>query len=134
MALLHKLIEDEHVPAGEIAVLTPFSHRTSLLKAESLRPTKEITLRWSEQAERTSQVRLDTIYSFKGLERAVVILAEVEQWLAQDARSLYRARLLYVACSRAQHHLIVLVPKRALESVSRTFGAEGYTASVHESP
>lgn len=121
LSLLHELIEEEHIPTSEIAVLTPFSHRTSQLKAESLRPTKEITLRWSEQAEGTNQVRLDTIYSFKGLERPVILLAEVERWLAQDARSLYRARLLYVACSRAQHHLIVLLPKRALESVSHIF-------------
>jgi hypothetical protein len=125
MALLHELVEDEHVPASAIAVLTPFSHRTSQVKAENLRLTQEITLRWSEQAEGTNQVRLDTIYSFKGLERPVVILTEVERWLAQDARSLYRARLLYVACSRAQHHLIVLLPERAQESVAHIFGIPG---------
>lgn len=123
ISLLHELIEEEHIPASEIAVLTPFSHRTSQLKAESLRRTQEITLRWSTRAEGTNQVRLDTIYSFKGLERPVVILAEVERWLAQDARSLSRTRLLYVACSRAQHHLIILLPKRALESISRLFGS-----------
>ena len=41
LSLLHELIEEEHIPS-EVAVLTPFSHRTSQLKAESLRPTKEI--------------------------------------------------------------------------------------------
>ncbi len=122
LSLLHELIEDEHVPAREIAVLTPFSHRTSQLQAESLLPTKEITLRWSEQDEGTKQVRLETIYSFKGLERPVVMLAEVERWLALDASSLARARLLYVACSRAQHHLLILVPQRSLEPVTRVFG------------
>ncbi len=79
LSLLHELIEDEHVSASEIAVLTPFSQRTSQLKAESLHPSQEITLRWSAETEGTNQVRLETIYSFKGLERPVVILTEVER-------------------------------------------------------
>ena len=99
-----------------------FSQRTSQLKADSLLPSQEITLRWSEQDEGTNQVRLETIYSFKGLERPVIILAEVERWLAYDASSLARARLLYVACSRAQHHLLILVPERAQKPVTRIFG------------
>lgn len=127
LSLLHELIEDEHVPASEIAVLTPFSQRTSQLKAESLLPTGEITLRWSDQAEGTNQVRLETIYSFKGLERPVVILTEVERWLAHDASSLARARLLYVACSRAQHHLLILLPERAQKPVAHIFGTPDHT-------
>ena len=123
LSLLHELIEDEHVPASEIAVLTPFSHRTSQLKADSLRPCQEIALRWSDQDEGTKQVRLETIYSFKGLERPVVILVEVERWLAYDASSFARARLLYVACSRAQHHLLILMPERAQQPVARIFGS-----------
>jgi hypothetical protein len=121
LSLLRQLIEEEHVPAGEIAVLTPYSHRTSQLRAESLRSPNEIALRWSARAEGSNQVRLDTVYRFKGLERPVIILAEVERWLAQGAGALGRARLLYVACSRAQHHLVVLVPRPALERVSRAF-------------
>ena len=109
-------------------MLTPFSQRTSQLQAESLlRPSQEIALRWSEQDEGTNQVRLETIYSFKGLERPVVILAEVERWLAHDASSLARTRLLYVACSRAQHHLLILLPERAQKPVAHIFGTPDHT-------
>jgi len=44
-----------------------------------------------------------TIHGFKGLERAVVILSELEHIPEEDQRS-----LLYVALSRARNHLIVL--------------------------
>jgi Nuclease-related domain/UvrD-like helicase C-terminal domain/AAA domain len=123
ISLLQHLIEEEHVPASEIAVLTPFSHRKSLLKAESLRPTQDITLHWSAQADGTKQVRLDTIHSFKGLERPVVILTEIERWSAQGMNALNRERLLYVACSRAKHYLIVLLPRHVSVQVSRLFGS-----------
>ena len=122
MAILHRLIEEEHIPASAIAVLTPSSQRTSLLKTDSLRSPQEITLRWSDQDAGTNQVRLETIYRFKGLERPVVILAEIERRLAQERSSVDGQRLLYVACSRAQHHLIVLLPKRVPVQLSRLFG------------
>ena len=127
MAILYRLIEEEHIPASAIAVLTPYSQRTSLLKTDSLRSTQEITLRWSDQDEGTNQVRLETIYSFKGLERPVVILAEIERRLAQERNSVDGQRLLYVACSRAQHHLIVLLPKRVPVQLSRLFGPPDHT-------
>jgi hypothetical protein len=88
MALLQHLIEKEHIPAREIVVLTPCSQSKSQLKAKSLRPGQEITLRWSASAEGTQQVRLDTIHGFKGLERPVVILAEIERRLAHNMRPL----------------------------------------------
>jgi hypothetical protein len=48
-------------------------------------------------------IAVETIFAFKGLERPVVILTELERWLPED-----RDSLLYVALSRARNHLIVL--------------------------
>jgi superfamily I DNA and/or RNA helicase len=68
-------------------------------------------------------VRLDIIYSFKGLERPVIVLTKIERWLKQGVKPLAVERLLYVACSRARHHLIVLLPNRVPLQVSRLFGS-----------
>jgi Nuclease-related domain/AAA domain len=123
MAILHRLIDEEHIPASAIAVLTPYSQRKSWLKVDSLRSTREITLRWSASAGGTNQVCLETIHSFKGLERPVIVLTEIERRLAQERNPLDSERLLYVACSRAQHHLIVLLPKRVPIQLARLFGS-----------
>jgi len=48
-------------------------------------------------------VRYHSIYHFKGLEAPVVILAEFRPAPEQDAET-----LLYVGCSRARHHLVIL--------------------------
>mgnify|MGYP001589563759 CR=1 FL=1 len=51
-----------------------------------------------------SQIHTSTIHGFKGLESPVV-LADLEPspFLTDD--------LLYVGCSRARHHLVVLCPR-----------------------
>jgi superfamily I DNA/RNA helicase len=62
-----------------------------------------------------------TIHSFKGLERAVIILAGIGQRLTQEDHDLNS--LLYVGCSRARHHLIVLMPEKAGRRVRKVFAA-----------
>ena len=51
-------------------------------------------------------VELESIYSFKGLERPVVALADLEELDEDRVNS-----LMYVGASRAQNHLIVFAPQ-----------------------
>jgi superfamily I DNA/RNA helicase len=96
---LHELTTVEGVPLDEIVVLTPRSRKTSRL-AEGTR-VGNATLTWGEGGPNT--VRCRSIHTFKGLESPVVILAEPER-----AHASTRAPLLYVALSRARHHVVVL--------------------------
>ncbi len=50
-----------------------------------------------------NQTRADTIFAFKGLERPVVILTELDRWRTDEQDS-----LLYVALSRVRNHLVIL--------------------------
>ena len=115
---LHRLVADEGVAPGSIAVLTGlglehsavWKHRRygnqvlwngavddaggSLgLAAEDVpEPPKDVVL-------------CDSIRRFKGLERPVIVLLEVPR---DDAERL--DRLLYIGASRARQHLVVIVP------------------------
>lgn len=123
MTCLQRLMVEEHVPPGEIAVLTPYSHQTSRLKATPLLPTApapDIALRWFASDD-SGHVQLTTIHAFKGLERPVIILAEIERWLTQGVKAIDIQRLLYVACSRARNYLIVLLPRDVPAQVSQFF-------------
>ena len=112
---LQQLIRDERVPANEIAILTPLSRRKSQIWASS-------GFQRTTFSDNPSQLHTDdtivcnTIHAFKGLESSVVILAELDQWRSRDLNS-----LLYVACSRARNHLIVLLPETAPSALQRQF-------------
>ena len=64
------------------------------------------------------RVYCTTVYDFKGLESAVVILADIRRWPPEWDEMV---RLLYVGCSRARNHLIVLVDQNAPARVRRAF-------------
>ena len=96
---LHELTAVEDVPLDEIVVLTPRSRKTSRL-AEGAR-AGNLALTWGEGGP--GAVRVRSIHAFKGLESPVVVLAEPERAHAGN-----RAALLYVALSRARHHVVVL--------------------------
>jgi superfamily I DNA/RNA helicase len=70
---------------------------------------------------RTGQIYCTTIHDFKGLERSVIILAGIGQQLTQERQDLNS--LLYVGCSRARHHLVVLMPENADRRVQKAFAA-----------
>ncbi len=103
--LLHRLLVKEQVPHDEIIVLTPFSRERSQLWEKT--GTGGVTL--TEMSPPPSnQVFCSSIHNFKGLERAIVIMTELERWPKLRRKEL--DPLLYVASSRARNHLIVLVP------------------------
>lgn len=115
--LLHRLRHDEKVRPWEIAVLTG----TSLEKSDAWRHrTYGNEVLWNGQVDDAGRptgraadqvepqpddvILCDSIRRFKGLERPVIILVELD---AEDKRL---ERLLYVGISRARQHVVLIVP------------------------
>ena len=71
----------------------------------------QLTDQWSAGS---GEVFCSTVHSFKGLESPVVILAEIEPYGAQDLEA-----VLYVGCSWACNHLVVLASARLPEDVKQ---------------
>jgi hypothetical protein len=115
-SVLRRLQVEDRVPSDQIVVLTPLSRRKSSLWASAQKSGLRIADKWPAPA---GQVCCSTIHAFKGLEASVVVLAEAEclrspQWTDADS-------LLYVACSRACSHLIVLLPSSADARLRQAF-------------
>lgn len=73
-----------------------------------------------EQTRGPHQILCCTIQSFKGLERPVVIVAGLGD-ISDHADVTQLESLLYVACSRATSHLIVLLPRNTARRLRRVF-------------
>mgnify|MGYP003681946585 FL=1 len=115
--ILRWLTVDEQIPTDEIVVLTPRALSKARLLQGSASTGPLLTDTWPPSP---GQVYCTTIYDFKGLERAVVILADIRRW-PPDWDDM--VRLLYVGCSRARNHLIVLLAQNAPRKVQRAFTA-----------
>jgi hypothetical protein len=116
--VLRRLTEQERIPADEIAVLTPLVRIKEALLSSSISSGPQLT---DTLPARPGHIYCTTIHSFKGLERAVIILVGIGQRLTQEEHDLNS--LLYVGCSRARHHLIVLMPENADRRVTKAFAA-----------
>ena len=103
--LLDRLVVQEGVPTKEIVVLSPFGTQKSPLWRTL--PIGQIRLS-EDWPPPPNHVFYSTIHSFKGLERSIVILTDVNEWPRRDEL----IALLYVACSRACHQLYVILPKK----------------------
>jgi superfamily I DNA/RNA helicase len=101
--LLKRLVQDEQIPNDEIVILTPLRQRSWLWE----RPISGPIYLANKQPPGPKEIFATTIHDFKGLESPVVILVEIERW--PDKLNTLEA-LLYVACSRACNHLILLQP------------------------
>lgn len=97
-AKLNVLINNERVPREDVVVLSPRSN-TSVLWRLGPYGMFNLTNNWNN----TRDIYCTSIYGYKGLESPVVILAELTPSDHQDL-----AALLYVGCSRAKNHLIIL--------------------------
>jgi hypothetical protein len=115
MRLLRQLINEDRIPTDEIVILTPRSKQKSLLWAKSGNSPFSLTESWPPSP---NQIYCTTIHSFKGLERSVVIVAELERWQEGQGDLEY---LVYVACSRARNHLIVLLAEEESEKIQELF-------------
>lgn len=97
---VYQLVNEEGIDCADITILTPWSKDKSVVwRAGSLGKFR-LTDVWGR---RGNEIYTSTIHAFKGLESPVVILAEVWPPDRDDLE-----RLLYVGCSRARNHLIVI--------------------------
>lgn len=115
-SVLSRLVDKEQVACEDIVILTPRGSERTFF-----RPGKAIgnfTLTES-RSSRPYSVQVSTVHGFKGLERRVVILTEV------DEKSPHKLDIvLYVGCSRARTHLVVLynatTPPEIIERLTKT--------------
>jgi hypothetical protein len=96
--VLTNLVEEEHVPLEDIVVLTPSGPSKSALRRRGAVNGFKLS-----ETVGPNTVLIASVHAFKGLERPVVILAELGDKHQEDL-----ARYLYVGGSRARNELIVL--------------------------
>jgi hypothetical protein len=102
--VLLNLLDEEGLDEGDVAIITPSGPKRSRVLSKH----QVGRFRLSDRVEEGT-VLATSVNAFRGLERPVVILAEVDK---ADERL---KRYLYVGASRARNHLIVL----ATEDVAR---------------
>lgn len=120
--VLVDLIEQERIPAAEIAVLTPLGRNKSRLWDNAPVRGPALTDRWPPPR---GEVNCSSIAAFKGLEKAVIILAEMDEpWLPHWDKSDLE-QLLYIGCSRANHYLIALLNAQGNPQIHNVFSTLG---------
>ncbi len=114
--VLHELIQVESVSSKDIVVLTPKKSKSFIKDNQKLGPY----LFTSKETNEKGAIRYATIQSYRGLERSVVILTELDP----DVGNL--EGLFYIGASRAKAKLIVLISEDLHEEVKEkiTSGCE----------
>jgi len=113
--VLGDLVREEKVPLDDIVVLTPAGKEKSRLRN---RGTVD-GFRLSDEPE-PGAILTTSVHGFKGLERPVVILAELDDEPREDL-----ARYLYVGGSRARNHLVVLAAEPVAKELRRSADVTG---------
>jgi superfamily I DNA and RNA helicase len=107
--VITNLLEEEHLIPDDLVVLTPGGAAKSRLWAR-----RELGRNRLSDHPEEGAILWSTVHSFKGLERPVVILAEIE------ARGLDEiAPYLRVGGTRAQHQLIVVAEHEAARAIRK---------------
>ena len=101
--LLQQLTQVEHIPLEDIVLLSPVGKERSYFPDGFRLGGFHLNWQLGGSPQRNA-LTCCSIYAFKGLERAVVILAELDK-IQHTAE---REQLIYVAFSRAKQHLILL--------------------------
>jgi len=115
--LLYHLVAEEHIHPTDIAVLTPRGRETTYLKAGTTLGNFKLSPYPSTDP---TVIQATSVFLFKGLEKRVIILAEL------DDRSIHNPDvLMYVACSRARTHLIILHDTNAPDQIVSRLHAGG---------
>lgn len=101
---LDELMNQQKVPSSQVIVLTGRAQEKSDLKEG--RRLGNLGLTW--HPPKAGEVQVATVQAFKGLEKQVVVLAEVDHLLRDDGKRLYGEALLYIGASRAVNHLVLV--------------------------
>jgi hypothetical protein len=111
--LIQRLINDEKLEPGMIAVLTPSRSFREYAKLLTDRPLPE-GAEWQEKIINPTGVLIDTMARFKGLESMYIIC-----WLNDSINPTHKedARLLYTTCSRATSRLSICASPSTCELV-----------------
>ena len=98
--VLHRLVHEEKISSQNIVILTPKAQKNTLFADGMTVGNFQLT---HQVPHKSHQIQVSSIHTFKGLERRLVILTEIDQ-----ARfNLHQ--ILYVGSSRARTHLILFV-------------------------
>ena len=98
--VLHRLVVEERISSRDIVILTPKAQERTLFTEGMVIGNFRLT---HQMPDKQNAIQVSSIHTFKGLERRLVILAEIEQ------ASFNLPEVLYVGSSRARTHLILLV-------------------------
>lgn len=106
--VLHGLVVEEAVDVADIVVLTPIAPEKSALATSTSVGRFSLTTNWDVSP---NEIYYTSIHSFKGLESPVVILVEIEPTFHHKVQE-----LMYIACSRARHHLVIIGHEDAIDA------------------
>lgn len=103
--LLHQLVVEENIHPADITILTPRGRETTKLTSGTKLGNFQLSPHPSTER---NVIQATSVYLFKGLEKKVIILTEI------DSHTKYNPNMLmYVGCSRARTHLIILYDENA---------------------
>ncbi len=112
--VLRRIVDAGRVPTGDVVVLTPRSPRSSWLMRADGTPVEAWPYRLMPEygpeggvlppPTKGNEVRVATIHRYKGLESSVVVLAELDERIAEAEL----AALVYVGATRARSHLVIV--------------------------
>lgn len=111
--LLHRLVIEEHVNNDDVVILTPRGEKTTRLIPGLKLGIFTLT---NQPANHQSKIQATSVHKFKGLEKKIVILAEID-----DRTQFNRDMIMYVGCSRARTHLIILSDEQAPHQIREKF-------------
>jgi len=114
--IVYKLIVEEYISNQDIVILTPRGEKnTKLLAGMKL---GNFTLA-NQPPNHPSKIQATSVHKFKGLERRVVILSEID-----NRTNFNRDMVMYVGCSRARTQLIILSDEDAPRQIKDRIGTE----------
>lgn len=96
---LHQLVNEDGIASSDLVILTPRAEGRSALNEGVSLGNFRLT---RKEPVRPTDISVRTVHAFKGLDRRVVLLTEVDPWASKEL-----ATLLYVGCSRARTHLLI---------------------------
>jgi superfamily I DNA and RNA helicase len=107
--MIYNLVVDEHISNQDIVILTTHGEKNTALVHGLKLGTFTIT---NQPPSHLSQIQATSVYKFKGLERRVVILTDIDQRAIMN-----RDMVMYVGCSRARTQLIILSMEDSLHNI-----------------